>query len=105
MQVFGWYAGGSLQGAEHETPSLNYHGWRIDILQQQSVFTFQCYPPDLSDFLDAGEEYTDRGTALQAAYDFVDQEIAIRAFLEVANEWLWKGVISEAEYWNLTNFE
>jgi hypothetical protein len=107
MQVFGWNANGYYQEqisglAVH---SQTYHGWRIDISDHQTAFTFQCYPPDLPDFLDAGEEYPDQETALQEAYRFVDREITIRAMLEVFNAWLQEGLISEDEYWHLTNFE
>lgn len=105
MQVFGWNANGYYQEAGSDVVCVTYHGWRIEISEHQTSFAFQCYPPDLPDFLDAGEEYHDRETALQEAYRFVDQEIAIRAMLEVLNEWLLNGLISEDEYWNLTNFE
>jgi hypothetical protein len=87
-----------------EVLSLTHHGWRIEILPQLAAFTFQCYPPELDDFVDAGEYYDDQERAVQAAYDFVEREIAIRALLEIASEWFWDGLITEAEYWHLTNF-
>jgi hypothetical protein len=105
MQVFSWNTGSPFQDAGLAPATVNYHGWEIEVVQDASGFTVQCYPPDLKDFLDAGEEYTDYQTALQAACAFVDREIAIRAILEVANEWLWLGLVCEEEYWNLTNFE
>lgn len=105
MQAFSWNPYSPLQEEGLSLHSEKYHGWHIEILSVASGFVFQCYPPDMADFLDAGEEYSDYPTALQAAYTFVDREIAIQALLEVMNEWLWRGLISEAEYWNLTNFE
>ncbi len=105
MHVFGKNANSFYPEAGLEVLSRTYHGWHIEISEHEAAFTFQCYPPDLPDFLDAGEEYLDLKTALQEAYQFVDREIAIRAMLEVLNTWLLNGIISEDEYWNLTNFE
>jgi hypothetical protein len=104
MQLFGQNTNSPFPQAETDVFSLTYHGWRIEILRSLSAFTFKCYPPDLQDFIDSGEEYSDQGIALREAYAFVDREIAIRAILEVINEWFWQGLITEDEYWNLTNF-
>lgn len=95
-----------LQDAGSRSRCGFYHGWQIDVCQDgDQFFTFQCYPPDIDDFLDSGEDYPDFSTALQAAQEFVDREIAIRALLDVMNEWLWQGIVDEDEYWLLTNFE
>jgi hypothetical protein len=104
MQVFDWNAGSPFREAGFAPLAEDYHNWHIEIIEASSGFVFQCYPPDLPDFLDAGEEYQDYETALQAARCFVDREIAIRALLELANEWWWLGLVTEDEYWNLTNF-
>ena len=45
--------------------SEQYHGWQIDIVTLPSGVVFQCYPPDLDNFLDAGEAFTDYASALK----------------------------------------
>lgn len=85
-----------------------YHGWSIEVVQQEdefdSEFYFECYAPTLPDFCNDGEGYADRESAFAAACEFIDREIAIQALLEVTNDWFRSGQISETEYWNLTNF-
>lgn len=105
MQVFGSDINGHLQDTDCTVRCGNYHGWQIDVCQDGNLFTFQCYPPDLNNYLDAGEEYLDHISALQAARAFVDRENVIQALLDVMNEWFYQDLINEAEYWNLTNFE
>lgn len=104
MKLFNRNASEPFQEAELEVLALTYHGWYITLSENRSAFTFQCYPPELQDFIDSGEEFADQETALQEARTFVDREIAIQAILDVINEWFWSGLISEEEYWNLTNF-
>jgi hypothetical protein len=103
MQTFGWNR--PIQDEGLALLTEQYHSWQIELVTVPSGVVFQCYPPDLDSFLDAGEEYTDYASALEAAHAFVDREIAIRALLETTHEWLWQGLISEDEYWALTNFE
>lgn len=85
-----------------------YHGWAIEVVRQDnefdSEFYFACYAPTLPDFCNDGEGYADEAAAFAAACEFVDREMAIQALLGVANDWFSTGQISEAEYWNLTNF-
>lgn len=83
---------------------LSYHGWEIQVSQEAQDFYFECYPPDQLDFCNNGEYYSDRATAFIAACEFIDREIALQALLEIAEEWLDLGRISETEYWNLTDF-
>lgn len=81
-----------------------HHGWSTQVVQQDDEFYFECYPPELQDFCNDGMSYPDRETAFRAACEFIDREIAVQALLAIANEWLVSGQVSEAEYWNLTNF-
>ncbi|NEQ29440.1 MAG: hypothetical protein F6K04_00255 [Leptolyngbya sp. SIO4C5] len=83
---------------------LSYHGWQIQVAQEDQDFYFECYPPDQLDFCNDGEYYSDRTAAFCAAREFVDRELAIQALLDIAEEWLESGCISETEYWNLTDF-
>ncbi|HEY9763292.1 MAG TPA: hypothetical protein V6D07_12255 [Trichocoleus sp.] len=81
-----------------------YHGWSTQVIQQDNEFYFECYPPELQDFCNDGMFYPSCETALQAACEFIDREIAIQAIFVVVGEWLALGQVNEAEYWNLTNF-
>jgi hypothetical protein len=85
--------------------SIPYHGWQIEVVSEVEEFVFRCYHPILPDFCNDGCAYSSFRRALVAACYFVDREIAIRALIEVSEEWLLSGRISEEEYWNLTNFE
>jgi hypothetical protein len=87
------------------TRSLAYRDWQIEILPLDQDFMFGCYPPDFPDFINDGETYPDVETAFDAACHFVDREIAIKALLNLAEEWLDAGLIDGEEYWQITSFE
>lgn len=87
-----------------QSSPITYHGWSTRVVQEDEEFYFECYPPEFQDFCNDGVSYPDGETAFQAACEFIDREIAIQAILAVAGEWLASGQVSEAEYWNLTNF-
>lgn len=86
-------------------PNFHYHGWKIEIKACGSEFYFGCYAPGYVDAMDNAEAYTTQVAALMAAQAFVDRELAILSLIELANDWLAKGLISEEEYWNLTDFD
>ena len=93
-----------------EPKSIFYHGWFIDFAVNQTLvgndeFVFECYPPAMPDFCNDGLAYFTLEDALKAACSFVDREIAILTLMDVVKEWLEKGNISEAEYWELTSFD
>lgn len=80
------------------------HGWHIEIGEDKGAFYFECSPPEYPAPCDDGLYYTSREAALEAAYDFVEREVALLGLIEVANDWLEAGLISEKEYWNMTDF-
>jgi hypothetical protein len=86
------------------TRSLRYHDWQVEIVSFDQDFMFECYPPNFPDFINNGETYSAPETALRAAYHFIDREIAIKALMDVVEEWLEAGLIDEDEYWQLTSF-
>lgn len=87
------------------SPRIAHHGWQIEIVPFEDAFCFECYAPNLPDFMNDAEVYSDWETACVAAREFVDREIAIGALINLVNEWLAAGLISEDEYWNLTSFD
>lgn len=84
---------------------LMHHGWQIQIVSIEEAFHFQCYAPDFPDFMNDAATYADWELAYAAACEFVDREIAIKALIDLMNDWLITGFISEDEYWQLTNFD
>jgi hypothetical protein len=87
------------------SPRIAYHGWQFEIVEADQAFSFECYAPDLPEFMNDAEVYPDWQTAHAAACQFVDREIAIAALINLANDWLAAGLITEDEYWNLTSFD
>ncbi|HEY9764494.1 MAG TPA: hypothetical protein V6D07_18345 [Trichocoleus sp.] len=87
------------------SPRISHHGWQIQIVPFEQDFCFECYAPDMSDFMNDAEVYSDWETAFVAARQFVDREIAIQSLIALVNDWLAAGLISEDEYWNLTSFD
>lgn len=93
-----------------EPKFIFYHGWFINLVTNKTLvgndeFIFECYPPTMPDFCNDGLDYFTLEDALKAAFSFVDREIAILTLMDVVKEWLEKGNISEAEYWELTSFD
>jgi hypothetical protein len=93
-----------------ELKSIFYHGWFINLVTNKTFvgsdeFIFECYPPTIPDFCNDGLAYPTLEDALKAACSFVDREIAILTLMDVVKEWLEKGIIEEAEYWELTSFD
>lgn len=86
-------------------PKIQYHGWKIEIKAFDSEFCFECYAPGFSDAIDDAESYTTEAEALAAAKAFVDRESAILSLIKLANDWLANGIVSEEEYWSLTDFD
>ncbi|MEL6383623.1 MAG: hypothetical protein AAFQ89_14445 [Cyanobacteria bacterium J06626_18] len=86
-------------------PKIRYHGWEIDIKPCGVEFCFECHTPTCPDALDDAESYITKAAALAAAQAFVDRESAVLALIKLANDWLINGLISEDEYWALTDFE
>ncbi|HEY9734802.1 MAG TPA: hypothetical protein V6D06_00925 [Trichocoleus sp.] len=89
---------------------IAYQGWHIEIApyeegSAQQGYCFECYAPEMADYMDDAQVYPDWEAAWAAAQSFVDREIAIAAFIELANDWLATGRITEEEYWSLTDFE
>lgn len=87
-----------------ESQGIDYRGWRIQVVSEAQEFYFECYAPDLLDGCNDGCLYPDWHTALHAACHFIDRELAILAVLDIVNDWFAAGLVSEAEYWNLTDF-
>ncbi|MGF1524498.1 MAG: hypothetical protein ACFBSF_19420 [Leptolyngbyaceae cyanobacterium] len=86
-------------------PKVCYHGWEIEIRSCGAEFCFECYTPTCPEALDNAESYTTKAAALAAAQAFVDRESAILSLIKLANDWLGQGLISENEYWALTDFD
>lgn len=89
---------------------IAYQNWHIEITpfeqgSPEQGYCFECYAPGMADFMDDAQIYPDWDTAWAAAQAFVDREIAIGAFIELANDWLAGDLISQEEYWRLTDFE
>lgn len=84
---------------------IAYHGWQIEVLPHEVEFLFCCYHPALPDYCNDGQAYANYQTALKAACQFIDREIAIQALVDVVNDWWVSGKVSDAEYWNLTDFD
>lgn len=89
---------------------ITYQGWQVEIVpfdldSSEPGYCFECYAPNLTDYMDNAEIYPDRESALAAAREFIDREVAIIAFIEQANDWLATGLISQEEYWSLTDFD
>ena len=85
-------------------PKIRYHGWEIEIKPCGAEFCFECYTLTCPEALDNAESYTTKAAALAAAQAFVDRESAILSLIKLANDWLTNELISEDEYWALTDF-
>jgi len=85
--------------------AITYCGWQIKVVMCNRNFVFQCYPPGRYTYSNDGYEYANFRSALVAARQFIDREIAVIAISATAKDWLERGVISESEYWNLTAFD
>jgi hypothetical protein len=85
-------------------PRLLHCGWSIELVQEQDEFYFECYLPNANHSCSNGAAYLSQEAASSAACEFVEREIAVLALIDLANGWWEQGVISEAEYWQLTDF-
>lgn len=84
---------------------ITHYGWQIQIVPFEQAFCFECYAPDMPDFMNDAEVYSDWETACMAARQFIEREMAIGALINLVNDWLAAGLIDEDEYWNLTSFD
>ena len=84
---------------------MTHQGWQLQIVPFEGQYLFECFAPNLPDFMNDGEFYPDWDTAHAAACQFIEREISIQALIDLADDWLEAGLISEDEYWNLTSFD
>lgn len=83
---------------------LLHCGWSIELTQAHGEFYFECYLPNANHSCSDGAAYLSQEAASSAACEFIERELAILALIDLLNSWRALGVISNAEYWQLTDF-
>ena len=81
-----------------------HHGWKIQVIEHLSKFSFRCHHFDLEEWQYNGATYCSYNEALCAGRNFIDREIALLSLINLFEELMQEGKLTLDEYWNLANF-